>query len=488
MNFIQKLTDESNSVESLSLFLKNNINDIFNFIINQKHSKLAAFKAEIDNYISTYFNKSIKKLDLTLNENEMFIDLLIDISERLNFSLYFRRLCRLKEKANLGISTRNKAAQLYLKGNRSFQDFENIFENILEKLQFSFEFEEDNDKRVVAIFYNFYSNLILDFGENNLQKLIPFFEKLKQNRSKYSFLKGEISDKIFSIDITADFLDSYNSIHLILDEYLEREDIILTFNKATYLIEIDSKYANQLKETDKDFYSIRDLATRSYNPSDDIFYSLGRGVSILTEEQQLFAYMYSFGKMHFGKCKRAFNKLSKDFFEKPIEIIDWGCGQALASMSYLDISSKKGVDQVINKIILNEPSELALKRAALHIINFNNEVDLITINKDINSLVASDFVNCDSTIDKLHLFSNILDIDGYSTNHLSDLIKSCFKGLNHFVIISPYITSLKTNRIDNFISKFKALPGFELIEAENKEKQEWENNWSLVLRIFKVAL
>ena len=40
--------------------------------------------------------------------------------------------------------------------------------------------------------------------------------------------------------------------------------------------------------------------------SDDIFYSLQRGVSILSEENQLLAYMNSYGNMHYAKLKSAF--------------------------------------------------------------------------------------------------------------------------------------------------------------------------------------
>ena len=154
-------------------------------------------------------------------------------------------------------------------------------------------------------------------------------------------------------------------------------------------------------------------------------------------------------------------------------------------MTYLDFIKKENTNQNIEKITLNEPSEIALKRGALHIKTFNSELEILTIHKDLNSLRITDFTNNDCI--KLHLFSNILDIDNYSTKQLADLIKEKFKGLNYFVIISPKITDLKTNRIDNFVKEFNS-SGSELIKSENRNSGQWERNWTIILRLFMVEL
>jgi hypothetical protein len=487
MNILEKLNSNSTTVDSLTTFLKHNIDEVFHFIINQKHATLTLSTGEVESYLVDNFN-TIKKLDLSLSENQMFIDLLIDVSERLNLTFYFKRFCRIKVRAGLLISKKNEAASLYMNGLRSFQDFENILDNFLIKLQFAFEHEEDNNKRVIALFFNFYANVILDFGEMNMPSLIGFVNDVKHKSKNFPFLGGSISDEILELEISKDYKLAFNSIHLIIDEYLQREDIVLLFNKATYLIELETEYASRLSEVQKDLYEIRNLSSSFYSGVDSIFYSLGRGVAILTEEQQLYAYFHSYGRMHFAKCKFAFSFLPEDFFLNTIEIVDWGCGQAMASMSYLDFLQKKDIKQNIEKISLNEPSEIALKRGALHLTKYDETIKLTTINKDLDSIKKEDFQDFYPKNVKLHLFSNILDIDSYSTRQLSDLIKSNFIGINYFVIVSPYITELKTNRINNFISEFENSSEFELLESKNKQKGEWKGNWSLVLRVFKVRI
>lgn len=487
MNIIEKLNSQSITIESLDDFLSDNIDDVFHFFINQNHSTLSLASNEVNTYLSNNF-KIIKKLNLDSSHNRMFIDLLIDVSERLNFSLYFQRLCRLKVKSKLLISKRNEATLIYINGLRRFQDFEIVLDDLLKKLQFAFEHEEDNDKRVLAIFFNFYANLILDFSESNFTRLSSFVKTIKQKSSEYSFLINDISGDIFNIDIVQNAVLVHQSIHRLIDNYLGREDIEIIFNQEKYLIELETTYAIDLSEVRKDFYSIRGVSSDSYNGSNSTFHSLGRGVAILTEEQQLFAYMHSYGKMHFAKCNYAFNLLESDFFINSIDIIDWGCGQAMASMSYLNFILKNNLNQKIDSITLNEPSEIALRRGALHVNKYNDSLELTTINKDINSIVKEDFNDGNSFNAKLHLFSNILDIDNYSTKHLTELIKRSFEGLNFFIIVSPFITDLKTDRIDNFIAEFEGNPQFELLQTYDKQKGEWKNNWTIVLRIFKAVI
>jgi len=483
MNIFEKLNTVTGSVENLTVFVQENSDEIFNFFINQAQLNLSDFKTDIDAFLSSNY-KIIKKLDLSINENQIFIDVLIDTSERLNLSIYFQRLCRIKEKAGLPISKRNEAASLYINRLRHLSDFSEILNSLLAKLQSAFETEEDTNKRVLAVFFNFYANIIQNFSSYNLGGVKSIIDQIKEQKDSYSFLISNITDDILAVDII-ESEKAFLAIHSIIDTHLEREIIHLTYSDAEYLIELETEYANKLNDIESEISQIRQLASSLFNGSDDVFYSLGRGVAILSEEQQLYAYLRSYGNMHFAKCNYAYDSIPSDFFNKNIEIVDWGCGQALASMTYLDFIKKENINQTIEKIILNEPSEIALKRGALHIKTFSSEIEINTINKDLNSLRMADFTTNDSV--KLHLFSNILDIDNYSTKQLADLIKEKFKGLNYVVIISPKITDLKTNRIDSFIKEFEG-QSFELIKSENKSAGEWKGDWTMVLRLFKVNI
>lgn len=482
MNIIEKLNSVASSTASFTEFISTNNDDIFNFFINQGHLNIKNHKDDIGIFLEHHI-KSIKKLDLSITENQIFIDVLIDSCERLDLSLEFKRLCRIKQRAGLELSKRNEATSLYINGLRKLSDFSNIIDRLLEELQSAFEKEEDTNKRVTAVFFNFYAILIKNFG--NLSA--PIVESIKQNKKNYPFLFCDITDKILEISIIEGEA-AYTEIHSIIDAYLEREVINFTYSEIDFLIELETEYAKKLNEINAEITEIRKLATRLYNGSDEIFYSLGRGVAILNDIQQLYAYLRSYGNMHFAKCNYAYEKLRTvipNFHNNTIEIIDWGCGQALASMTYLDYLKKQNLIQNIERITLNEPSEKALKRGALHIRLYNKDIAISTINKALNDLSPVDFKRNNCV--KLHLFTNILDIDNYSINHLTNLIKETFKGINYFVIVSPKSTDLKTNRIISFIKEFELMKPV-LIASENKDSGEWQCNWTLVLRLFKVNI
>ena len=244
------------------------------------------------------------------------------------------------------------------------------------------------------------------------------------------------------------------------------------------------------KSVANNFNSIRQISVKKHRQINDskVFYSLQRGVSILSEEKQLFAYMHSFGNMHYEKLITSFEYLPSDFFNKSTNIVDWGCGQALATMVYLEFLQSKQIEQTINEIRLIEPSEIAIKRGALHIKKFKKNVRIITINKDIDSIEHIDLIQ-NKSITNLHLFSNIIDIDFFSLHQLLEKIETNFKCINYFVCVSPYITDTKTNRIDNFVSHFNKFDTISIKKIDN-QKGEWIGNgdWTRVVRVFKTKI
>ena len=134
--------------------------------------------------------------------------------------------------------------------------------------------------------------------------------------------------------------------------------------------------------------------------------------------------------------------------------------------------------------------EVFLKRGfvqkALHTRAYPSVQTIITVCKSFESLEFNDVCAATDTI-KIHLFSNVLDIDEnyYSQNNLIGLIKRSQKGINYFICCSPYITDFKTNRIDNFFRSFKDR---EIIFSEDNRADEWTNNWTRVVRVFRASL
>ena len=74
----------------------------------------------------------------------------------------------------------------------------------------------------------------------------------------------------------------------------------------------------------------------------------------MTSEEQLLAYMYGYGNMHFAKINEGFKRLPQNLLNQSLEIIDWGCGQALAFLSFLDYGSFDKPSDNIKSITLIE--------------------------------------------------------------------------------------------------------------------------------------
>ena len=209
------------------------------------------------------------------------------------------------------------------------------------------------------------------------------------------------------------------------------------------MIEQNTNYAYKLKYMDNPtFDKVRDLATKFYRElpkelQDELYEALNHGVDILDSEPQMTAYLFAFGQMHQAKLEYAFGKLPYEFLEQPkINIIDYGCGQALGTMCYADYLRENGYSQKVTTITLIEPSEICLKRAALHISMFFPNAEIKAVNKQFDDLTKDD-IACVEETPTLHILSNILDILSFDLKNLSNLIDKCIKGYNRFVCVSP---------------------------------------------------
>jgi len=89
----------------------------------------------------------------------------------------------------------------------------------------------------------------------------------------------------------------------------------------------------------------------------------------------------------------------------------------------------------------------------------------------------------------LHIFSNILDIDLFSMNQLLKILSNNFKGLNYFVITSPYVDVKKTSRISSFVKYFSGKKKYyEFVKIEEKNGEWQGTNWSRIIRVFKTTI
>ena len=259
------------------------------------------------------------------------------------------------------------------------------------------------------------------------------------------------------------------------------------------IIEQNTNYAYKLKYMDNPtFDKVRDLSTKFYRElpqalQDELFEALNHGIDILDSEPQMTAYLFAFGKMHQAKLNYAFGKLPEEFLEQPeINIIDYGCGQALGTMCYADFLRENGYTQKVKTITLIEPSEICLKRAALHVSVFFPNAEIRLINKTFDEL-ENDDISCVEDMSTLHVLSNVLDVLDFDLESLVKVIDYNIYGRNQFVCVGPYFNyPKKDDRMEEFGSLLKGYGYY----WESFDKNEFAENkiWTAQILCFSIEL
>lgn len=184
--------------------------------------------------------------------------------------------------------------------------------------------------------------------------------------------------------------------------------------------------------------------------------SLGRGTNVIDSYQNCDRYTALYGGIHFHKLYAAFSATNFPYLHaKRIEIIDWGCGQALATCTLIEYLASIEVIPEISTITLVEPSNVAMERGCslVHQVLQANSYGCDRIHlicKRIDSLQIDELVSARESI-KVHLLSNILDIETFQLEGLYTLISGAFSGINRFICVSPYN---RNGRLDQFHTMF----------------------------------
>ncbi|WP_199118912.1 hypothetical protein [Pedobacter sp. ASV28] len=209
---------------------------------------------------------------------------------------------------------------------------------------------------------------------------------------------------------------------------------------------MSNNYANNLKSAiavNPTFKAICEFNIQQF-PVDGYskyYNQLGNGIAILQTAEQLNTYLASYADMHQHKLNLAFTSLfgKEDFNNKSAEIIDWGCGQAFASCVLIDFIKNNNINLNLSKFTLIEPSTMALQRGLEHIdaiYQRKQKPQTFLINEKADTSLS--IQRCQSSCKiKIHLFSNVLDINSLNLNQIFKNVTSNFAGLNYFVCVSP---------------------------------------------------
>ena len=176
---------------------------------------------------------------------------------------------------------------------------------------------------------------------------------------------------------------------------------------------------------------------------------VNHGVDLLKNEDELNCYLAAYGKMHEEKIYTALSTLSniKDILNENYQIIDWGCGQGLATLCFLDLLKEKKIKNLPKKVTLIEPSKEALTRANDYIkSSIGDSLEINLVKKLLDDVNINDVQSTEKVT--INFFSNILDIGSVDLKKLANLIGNNLKGEQYFICVGPM--NATSTRIDEF--------------------------------------
>ena len=186
---------------------------------------------------------------------------------------------------------------------------------------------------------------------------------------------------------------------------------------------------------------------------------LDHGRALLQNDGQACAYIVAYGQAHRDKVYKAFEHFPFYTLQQGYEIVDWACGQGLASVCFLDYIRKAGRIPVPRKITLIEPSEFTLGRAETNVrqaySSYRTQVELKKAFLPSDSEMDGDVVERLDIASPvcIHLFSNILDIESVDLRGLAHVLGDSV-GLHFMMCMGPTINA---SRFDAF-SRYFNLP------------------------------
>ena len=173
---------------------------------------------------------------------------------------------------------------------------------------------------------------------------------------------------------------------------------------------------------------------------------------IFFQEDELNGYAAAYTDWHKEKLRIAFDHLPSDTFSGEIAVIDWACGQGLGTIFLREYLKKKNLTCRIQEVVLIEPSVLSLDRARFNLEIIDPAISVSTVNKTLNEVTVAD-LKLRTPRKVIHLFSNILDIQGISLKRISENLQGNLLLDNYVVCVSPCYPQMQ-RVYDSFLQYF----------------------------------
>jgi hypothetical protein len=186
-----------------------------------------------------------------------------------------------------------------------------------------------------------------------------------------------------------------------------------------------------------------------------------RAKNPLQQFDDLITYMALYGYAHYQRIYSIIHEAAvaaqlKKSQNSNVCVIDYGCGQGIATLAFMDHLIESNIQLKKLKVVLIEPSAVALNRA-IHWIqkkakHANIELELITHCCTFDELDENVLVQHINSASCFHLLSNILDMYSSGTFSLAHLVN---------IIKKPTSTSTLLAVSPNFFTGNK---GFEVLD------------------------
>lgn len=164
-----------------------------------------------------------------------------------------------------------------------------------------------------------------------------------------------------------------------------------------------------------------------------------RGVTILEDDHSLDSYLVAYGEMHKAKLLKLIPSTVSiaEFSESGVSIVDWGCGQGVATSVLLDYLAGR---VPVRCVRLLEVSDNARNRAA-HVVRAYCKSSSTDV-KDVPWVIGKPLSCRDFELPRdvpiIHLFSNILDVDGLDLENVAAVLNQTREfGKGYVVAVGP---------------------------------------------------
>ncbi len=184
------------------------------------------------------------------------------------------------------------------------------------------------------------------------------------------------------------------------------------------------------------------------------------GIRLLNSESELNDYLVAFGEIHRAKLMEFLPHIPfRDFSETGLILVDWGCGQGVASAVTLDYLRQLGHHVEIRAVRLIELVRPALDRAFGIVGKYLSSQPCEVMAVDWNRKGMSDLCeNLPEGVPVLHLFANILDVVGLDIRGVRETVEAMRGGRRSYVLsVGPDMITKRSSppQLLDFLKSFQ---------------------------------